>query len=56
MRIVHSKLPDMPSAWIQAAKSAPTAIAADTLDDRVSESILDVVDEWTEIDIIAHNV
>jgi hypothetical protein len=46
-------LPDVPSRWNQLAVVAPAEFAADTLDDRVSENIFDVEDEWTEMEIIA---
>jgi hypothetical protein len=53
MRTVRSKLPEVPSPWIQAARVAPTAFAADALDDRVTENIFDVEDEWAAMEIIA---
>jgi hypothetical protein len=56
VRTFRSKLPDVPSPWIQVAGAVPTAFAADTLDDRVSENIFDVEDEWAEMEIIARRV
>jgi hypothetical protein len=56
MHAVRSNLPDASSHWIPMEYAAPEAIAADTLDDRVSENIFDVEDEWMEIDIIARRM
>jgi hypothetical protein len=52
MRTVRSKLPEMPQPWIRVANVASTAFAADSFDDRVSENIFDVEDEWAEMEII----
>jgi hypothetical protein len=56
MHSIRNKLPDSASRWIQVPRALPQAIAADTLDDRVSESIFDVEDERVEIDIIARGM
>jgi hypothetical protein len=52
MRTVRSNLPEVPHHRTQVAILAPTTLAADTLDDRVSENIYDVEDEWAEMEII----
>ena len=46
-------LPEPPIAWREAEYAALQAVAADTFDDRVSEDIFDVEDEYAEVDIIA---
>jgi protein involved in temperature-dependent protein secretion len=46
------KLPELPLAWREAEYAALRANAADTCDDRVSESIFDVEDERAEVGII----
>ena len=46
------KLPELPIAWREAEYVALRTNAADTCDDRVSEDIFDVEDEWAEVDII----
>jgi hypothetical protein len=48
------KTPRIPITWRDAEYSALCAIAADTCDDRVSEDIFDIEDEWAEVDIIVH--
>jgi len=50
------KTPGLPIAWRDAEYSALRAIAADTCDDRVSEDIFDIEDEWAEVDIIVHRL
>jgi hypothetical protein len=50
------KLPELPIAWHEAEYAALRANAADTCDDRVSENIFDVEDEWAEVDIIVHRL
>jgi hypothetical protein len=52
----HRKLPGLPVAWREAEYAALRANAADTCDDRVSEDIFDVEDEWAEVDIIVHRL
>jgi hypothetical protein len=47
-------LPELPIAWREAESAALRANAADTCDDRVSESIFDVEDERAEVAIIVH--
>ena len=53
--IRHRKLPDLPIAWREAEHAVLRANAADTCDDRVSENIFDVEDEWAEVDIIVRS-
>lgn len=50
------KTPGLPLAWRDAEYSALCAIAADTCDDRVSEDIFDIEDEWAEVGIIVHRM
>lgn len=50
------KSPALPIAWCEAEYAALQANAADTCDDRVSETIFDVDDERAEIDIIVHGL
>ena len=52
----NRKLPELPIAWREAEYAALRANAADTCDDRVSEDIFDVEDEWAEVDIIVHRM
>ena len=53
--IRHRKLPDLPIAWREAEYAALRANAADTCDDRVSENIFDLEDEWAEVAIIVRD-
>ena len=46
----------IPVAWREAEYAALRANAADTCDDRVSENIFDVEDEWAEVDLIVHGM
>ena len=46
----------LPIAWREAEYAALRANAVDTCDDRVSEDILDIEDEWAEVDIIVHRM
>ncbi len=46
----------LPIAWREAEYAQLRANAADTCDDRVSETIFDVEDERAEVDIIVHNM
>jgi len=50
------KTPELPITWRDAEYAALRAIAADTCDDRVSEDIFDIEDEWAEVDIIVHRM
>lgn len=50
------KVPELPVDWRKAEYAALQANAADTCDDRVSESIFDVDDERAEVDIIVHRM
>lgn len=50
------KTPGLPIAWRDAEYSALRAIAADMCDDRVSEDIFDIEDEWAEVGIIVHRM
>jgi hypothetical protein len=52
--VQRRKTPGLPITWRDAEYSALCAIAADTCDDRVSEDIFDIEDEWAEVDIIVH--
>lgn len=45
-----------PIAWREAEYAALQANAADTCDDRVSESLFDVEDERAEVDNIVHGL
>jgi hypothetical protein len=55
--VVHRrKTPGIPLTWRDAEYSVLCAIAADTCDDRVSEDIFDIEDEWAEVDIIVHRM
>jgi hypothetical protein len=49
-------LPELPIAWREAEYVALRANAADTCDDRVSEDIFDVEDEWAEVGLIVHRL
>lgn len=46
------KAPALPIAWREAEFSALRINAADPCDDRVSEDIFDIEDEWAEVNII----
>lgn len=46
----------LPVAWREAEYAALRANAADTCDDRVSESIFDIDDERAEVEIIVHGM
>ena len=50
------KVAELPVDWRKAEYPALRANAADTCDDRVSESIFDVDDERAEVDIIVHRM
>jgi len=50
------KSPKLPIAWREAEYATLRANAADRYDDRVSENIFDVEDEWAEVDIIVHGM
>jgi len=50
------KVAELPVDWRKAEYAALQANAADTCDDRVSESIFDVDDERAEVDIIVHRM
>ncbi len=50
------KAPELPVAWSEAEYAALRANAADTCDDRVSETIFDFEDERAEVDIIVHKL
>jgi hypothetical protein len=50
------KIPQLPLAWREAEFAARQINADDTCDDRVSENIFDVEDEWAEVDIIVHGM
>ena len=52
----RKQLPELPIAWRVAEYAAVRANAADTCDDRVSEDIYDVEDEYAEVDIIVHRM
>jgi hypothetical protein len=52
----HRKLPKLPVAWREAEYAALRVNAADTCDDRVSENIFDIEDEWAEVDIIVQRM
>jgi hypothetical protein len=52
----HPKLRELPTAWREAEYAALRANAADTCDDRVSEDIFDVEDEWAEVDTIVRGL
>jgi hypothetical protein len=45
-----------PIAWREAEYAALQANAADTCDDRVSEDIFDIEDEWAEVNLIVHRM
>jgi hypothetical protein len=49
-------LSQLPPAWRQAEYAARKINAEDTCDDRVSENIFDVEDEWAEVDIIVQGM
>lgn len=50
------KIPAPPIAWREAEFAALRINAADTCDDRVSEDIFDIEDEWAEVDTIVHRM
>ena len=52
----HQKAVELPIAWREAEYAAVQANAADTSDDRVSENIFNVEDEWAEIETIVHGM
>jgi hypothetical protein len=52
----HRKSTELPIAWREAEYAALQANAADKCDDRVSEEIFDIEDEWAEVDIIVHRM
>lgn len=52
----QKKLPGPPAAWREAEYAALRANAEDTCDDRVSEEIFDVEDEWAEVDAIVQGL
>ena len=55
--ILHTpKLPELPIACREAEYTVLQAIAADTCDDRVSEDIFDVEDEYAEVDMIVRRM
>jgi hypothetical protein len=59
MKHTATRLPHLaalPVSWRKAEASALRANAADTCDDRVSENIFDVEDEWAEVGIIVHGM
>ena len=52
----RQKAVELPIAWREAEYAALQANAADTSDDRVSENIFSIEDEWAEIDTIVHGM
>jgi hypothetical protein len=50
------KTPEPPIAWPEAEFAALRINAADTCDDRVSEDIFDIEDEWAEVSVIVHRM
>jgi hypothetical protein len=50
------KLPQPPIVWREAEFAARRINAEDTCDDRVSDNIFDIEDEWAEVDIIVHRL
>jgi len=50
------KSPELPIAWREAEYAALRINAADTCDDRVSDTIFDIDDERAEVDIIVHRM
>jgi enoyl-[acyl-carrier-protein] reductase (NADH) len=52
----HQKAVELPIAWREAEYAALRANVADTSDDRVSENIFNVEDEWAEVDTIVHGI
>jgi hypothetical protein len=52
----HRKSHQLPISWRAAEYAARRTNAEDTCDDRVTENIFDVEDEWAEVDIIVHNM
>lgn len=50
------KTAELPIAWREQEYAALRANEADTSDDRVSENIFNVEDEWAEIDTIVHGM
>lgn len=49
-------VPVLPLAWNEAEFAAQWANVSDTCDDRVSENIFDVEDEYAEVDIIVRRM
>ena len=54
--IRNRKSTELPLAWREAEYAALRLNAADTCDDRVSESIFDAEDERAEVDIIVQGM
>ena len=52
----NRELPERPIAWREAEYAARRFNAADTCDDRVSEEIYDVEDEYAKFGIIVHRM
>jgi len=50
------KAAELPIAWREAEYAALRANEADTSDDRVSENIFNIEDEWAEVDSIVHGM
>jgi hypothetical protein len=50
------KAPLLPIGWREAEYAALQVNAADTCDDRVSEDIFDVEDEWAAVGVIAERL
>jgi hypothetical protein len=50
------KSPELPIAWGEAEYAALRVNAADTCDDRVSDSIFDIDDERAEVDNVVHGM
>ena len=50
------KITQLPVAWREAEYAALQANAADTADDRVSENIFNVEDEWEEVGAIVQGM
>jgi hypothetical protein len=46
----------LPLAWRDAELAARRINEADTCDDRVSENIFDIEDEWAEVNVIVHGM
>ena len=47
---------EFPIAWHEVELAAQKENAMDSCDDRVSEDIFDVEDEWAEVDVIAQRM